>query len=349
MRFFIFKAILFTLLLNSAANAQKLGVLPDIEKPVLLFSDSSRIYVTEKDKICIYDINDLRLVKKFGRTGTRNGEFRLQRGSTRSIMVDVSNGLITVTTEGRMSVFNNNGDFIKELEIHPQIDTIRPYKNMYISSAYYIRVGTGKSEEYFTIHTHGEEDMTLNREFYRSGLGQGTAMGLGTDGDFDIALFPSTVGFQISGDNIIIGDAAKGFYFAIYDLEGNLKKEIEKDFVRVPVSETMKNLALDKYKQRAIYKKYSELIEFEIPEYLPGFRDFKVYENKIFVYLFSQNEKSRTVRILDLSGNELGSYEVPLSDHSTFQNDKYFYLKKNRFNEWEIFVHDLSNKLRTAK
>ncbi|MCP4723655.1 MAG: hypothetical protein GY863_01390 [bacterium] len=334
--------ILIVFLIPSSVSAQKLGVLPDLDSPASLHADSSRFYVTEQDKIYIYTKDNLELIRKFGKAGNNEGEFRIPAGSGWSIRVDIQSENIIVTSEGVMSIFNKKGEFIKEVLIHPQADMIAPFKDRFVSAAYYIIIGTGKSEEYFVIHVNGLKDITRIREFYRSGLGQGSAMGLGDDGDFDVQLFPIPVRVQIFGDKIVLGDAAKGMYFAVYDYEGKLLHEIDEDYVKIPVSETIRNAAITKFKERKTYERFKDIIEFEIPEFLPAFKRFIVSGDNIYVYSYPQNDSVQELIVLDISGNELNRYTVPVSKCSTIRDNNYYYLRMNKYNEWEILVEDLS-------
>ncbi|MFC1492768.1 hypothetical protein ACFL6O_02315 [candidate division KSB1 bacterium] len=336
------KTILLILLFAQTVSAQKLGVLPDVDSPVNIHADSSRFYVTEQDKIYIYARDSLELIRKFGRTGSNDGEFRIPAGSNRNIQINVQSGQIIVTSVNFMSIYSKDGEFIKAVEIHPQSTIMAPFRDRFVSSTYYIRIGTGKSEEYYCIHVEGIEDITRIREFYRSGLGQGAAMGLGDDGDLDVPLFPYPVGFQICGDKILLGDAAKGMYFAVYDYEGRLLYEIDRDYIKIPVTEIIRNAALAKFKQRKTYERFKDMIEFEIPEYLPAFKRFVVSGDQIYVYSYPQNDSVQEIIVMDITGNELNRCSVPLSECSTIRDNNYYYLKKNKYNEWEILVEDLS-------
>ncbi|MFC1563374.1 hypothetical protein ACFL6G_00495 [candidate division KSB1 bacterium] len=339
MKQFVYLIITAALLIPGKIEAQKLGVLPDIETPASIHVDSSNIYVTEQSKIYIYSMNDLSLVRKFGKAGDGHSEFRIESG--RNISIDVSTDNILVSSDGTLSFYSKKGDFINEVEIHPQADITVPFKDRLVSAAYYIRVGTGKSEEYISIHVNGLKDITRIREIYRSSLGQGSAIGFGDDGDLDIRLFPDILKFQARDDKIFIGDAKKGLYFIVYDYEGKVLYEINKDYENKRITEEMKTAKIEKFKKRKIWQRHREMIEFEIPEYLPAFSNFFISEGKMFVYLYSSDNINREILVLDQKGDEIGTISVPLSDHSTVANNRYYYLKKNVYEEWEIYVEDL--------
>ena len=50
--------------------------LPDINKPGFVYLDKKQMYVTEDTSIYIYSLNDLKLIKKFGKRGEGPQEFK---------------------------------------------------------------------------------------------------------------------------------------------------------------------------------------------------------------------------------------------------------------------------------
>ena len=89
-----------------------------------------------------------------------------------------------------------------------------------------------------------------------------------------------------------MGDASKGFYFAVHDAAGALINEIDFEYE--------KRLVMEEEKQKATL---GDAIH-HFPEYYPPFYSFEVFDDKILAYTYPVTEPPE-VTIIDLGGKQV--------------------------------------------
>ena len=95
--------------------------------------------------------------------------------------------------------------------------------------------------------------------------------------------------WAISKDKIYIGNDERGYEICMYDLDGNLKRKIKKEYVPVKVPEEAKKRFLKQY-EKPEYEVYRKKVYF--PKYMPPFQYFFTDdEGRLFVMTY---EKSKT-------------------------------------------------------
>ncbi|MCP4146649.1 MAG: hypothetical protein GY757_02765, partial [bacterium] len=67
---------LFSLLCGMVSGTQVFP-LPDLEKPDSITVSNDRLYFTDRGSVSVYNLNDMKLLFKFGRTGEGPGEFKI--------------------------------------------------------------------------------------------------------------------------------------------------------------------------------------------------------------------------------------------------------------------------------
>ncbi len=82
---------------------------PVLNRPVGLFYRDGKLYVTDvgDQDVKIFSIGDGKLLKKFGRPGTKKGEFMFPHGIT----ADAKNIYVVDSNNSRVQVFDRNGKF----------------------------------------------------------------------------------------------------------------------------------------------------------------------------------------------------------------------------------------------
>ena len=92
--------------------------------------------------------------------------------------------------------------------------------------------------------------------------------------------------FDISDENIFIGNEERNYEIWIYDFQGNLKRKIRKDYKKVKIP--------DVYKQNKLAKmKPQQKIVLYFPDYFPPFFNFAVDEQgRLFVLTYEQDDNS---------------------------------------------------------
>ena len=106
--------LIFLLLLAGFLPAQKTATLPELMHPHSITVDRIHLYVAERARVIIYSLENLRHLVSIGREGQGPREF--QTLPHVPISVDVSGTYLLVASMGKISYYDKNGGFIKEVK-----------------------------------------------------------------------------------------------------------------------------------------------------------------------------------------------------------------------------------------
>ena len=152
-------------------------------------------------------------------------------------------------------------------------------------------------------------------------------------------------------DRLYIGTTEKGFYFAVFNLDGNLLYEIKKKEENRRITNNEKQKIIDGLKKGmgdTRWKAYKSRVDITFGEYYPAYKAFFINDDKIYVFRFPEDEKYEIV-ILDLKGNTLKKNFKPVKElieispgFIYIQGGKYYFMRENDEEEvWEIHEVDL--------
>lgn len=314
----------------------KLIVLPDMVEPQSMSVDRDRIFITEKHKIFVYSSDDHRLLKTFGKVGDEPDAFRKSGGRELRLILDVSGDDAVISSHERISSFSKHGEFKKIVGESPQVDYMAALGPKYVASAYVIEAGTGKSYQHVVLF---DGEMEFIKTVAESHLGAGSAKGFGgPDRKMHLDLVPDYYGFVTYKDRIYLGDSHKGFYFEVFDADGEKLYAIDRDYQPIKIPEEYKKERLEKIGQYRSYQRYKESTVIDEAEYLPAFRSFTVSEGCIYVYTHHRRKGEQEVAVLDLEGNHVNTVFVPKADGYCVYGGKYYFVTANDDDEWELHV-----------
>lgn len=106
--------VMLTVFLITPVQAEKITTLQEIMRPDMLAVGDERIVITEKTSIYLYSLTELRLIKKFGKEGEGPREFKIIPFGPPMIALPYK-GKIYVSSHSKVSVFTNEGEFIREV------------------------------------------------------------------------------------------------------------------------------------------------------------------------------------------------------------------------------------------
>lgn len=119
-------------------RGEKLGLLADVLRPQALEVEDGRLYAMDGASIYIYSLDDLKLIKKFGRKGNGPGELRAGDYISNSISVRpeylMVAGVMGDNAPGMLKIvyFTHEGRFVKEKKVLPQIIRIQPVAKNFV-------------------------------------------------------------------------------------------------------------------------------------------------------------------------------------------------------------------------
>lgn len=296
-------------------------ILSGVFNPGRLTTHDRHIYIVEGYTVKIYSASDLKFVKEFGGKGEGPGEFRFP---LRNIDFDDNN--IYIANLMSVHVFSHLGEFIKSKKTQKMKLHVIPLKDNFVVCEMSLSAGPRNDE--FNLY---DSEFKQIKEIYK------------VPAPFnEFYMLDTTCWYGRSKDKILIADARKDLIM-IFNESGdetyrfNLKNE------KIPIPEEFKRKKIEKLKSefKDRWKIYRKRTKFIWPEYFQVIDRIVTSHGRLFIKTYkNQNGKSEFMA-LDLKGKILK--KVFLSDAILFSinNNKYYYLKENAQDQWELHVEDI--------
>jgi hypothetical protein len=99
-----------------ARAAKKVAVFKEIYKSMQIDVDSNHLYVSQLSTVYIYSLEDFQLKNKFGKEGEGPQEFKGYA------LLNVQPQVLLINSMGKLSFFNKDGTFIKEMRTNAECD-----------------------------------------------------------------------------------------------------------------------------------------------------------------------------------------------------------------------------------
>lgn len=330
------KKVIFTIILFQFVSmllANKRVSLPEVFRPQKIAVNGNRLYIAETGSILIYNLENVKFLKRFGKRGEGPGEIQLIQN------IFLKKDQLVVNSMKKILLFSVNGDYIGEKRLSKVFTRyIYPIKDNYVG-AYIAGDLRGDGKVYYRI---AFLDARLNqiktlaeRELPRKGKTTGR---LKTDAvkDFFKPRFYE--------DRVYIGDTWKGFYIEVFSNNGERIYTINKKYEKIKITdEQIKNILRWKKKEDGFFTSLTgREIKYNFREYFPAYKDFTVQDDKIYVFTYKTNNERQEVIIMDLDGKELGKAFATIAKINAIANGKYYYLKDNLDKEeWELYWEEL--------
>jgi hypothetical protein len=301
---------LLVLVITSVVFAVKIGDIPNLMKPGDLKVDGDNLIVVENStcSIHVYSLKTLELKYKLGSKGEGPGEFR-----ARPFISEVSPNHISGCGWNKVIWFSWEGKMIKEKVFHLQFPGyLEPIKDNYAIL-----------ERYHNPHTYeaGWALLLLNPQLEK--IKELTRVDTKLRVEFthqdrsklklDL-IFPVVEKFHCDG-KIFLANSIKGFYFDVFDHQGNHLYSIDKNdqVEKIKVDDAYKKRLLNYIitNNKPMYDSYVRK-NFLFSKYLAPFKSFRVSDKKIFVVTFKEKDGMRELIVLDLKGKILDRLFLPL-------------------------------------
>jgi hypothetical protein len=341
--FFLLGCVLF-LFVVQLYGANVVTQFKDNFKAPTLLMDENQIYVCDRvlRKIAIYKRDNLQKVAEFGRKGQGPGEFI---GISN---VSLSKEYIYVASYPKLCVFSKGGKLIKEKKGPVEAGGFIPFGKNFIGKSY---PGSHPLDDKVKIqYTLFDGNLEKKKDIFLTEIKKYVMH----KGGKEIVLWiRDCVDAIVYKERLYIGTTEKGFYFAVFNLDGNILYEIKKDEKKRRITNNEKQNILDGAKKsmgEIRWKAYKSRCEIIFGEYYPAYKAFFINDDKIYVFRFPEDEKYEIV-ILDLKGNTLERNFKPVKElgnigtgFNYIQGGKYYRILENDEEEvWEILEIDLMN------
>jgi hypothetical protein len=326
----------YSLIANANENSKKVLVLEDIYKSPYLLVDNENFYITDRylRKVFIYSNEKLEKISEFGRKGEGPGEFMVINCTS------LTDDYICISSFPKLCFFNKKGKLIKEIKGPPDTGTFKPFGKNFIGQSYPYSKPSDKI--YRILYSLFDPGLSKKKDIYLAEFNK-----------FVIYSRPKMISMWVRDctkavpykDKLIVGSTYKGFYFSVFDVNGNMLNEITIDYEKRKITDEEKQRKINEDKKDSSEQRWNDLIarvEIRFPEYYPAYANFIVDNHKIYVFLYPR--ETTEIRVLDFKGILLKKRNIPYfkygfitGDQHTIYEGKFYYLIDNKEEEtWEI-------------
>jgi len=350
--------LIFLLLFIYMVMGTNRGILNEVLEPESIQVYGNELYVVEGAAIFVYSLDDLSLIRKFGKKGEGPGELKVLPFWPNSITVWPD----YIFAEGldKFIFFSKEGKLIKEHKKIKRFMKVLPvWKNFVVKTFPF----QGKDQKYYNAIKVLNTEMEEIKELYRQKV-------LMLEAEGNITMIPESLNFCVYDNKIFVEESPKGFFIEIFDCEGKKLYQIDKKYKKIKVTSKYKNLVMDNLKESFKQKKvgvfvplhiveggwenFKKWAKFIYPDYIPSIRDIVVDNEKIYVQTFNREDNKEEYVILDLKGNTVKKVYLPRIKNSAvfvyqvlglslrfyaINNNRFIYLNENEDDEeWEVHV-----------
>lgn len=321
------------ILMCSCLFSEKLAVLPEVLNPESIAVGGDQLYISDQSTVLLYSLKDFKLIKKIGRQGQGPGEFK------HSPRIAVFPDHLVANCFGKVLFFSRDGNFIKERNTG-LISYVYPVGDNFVGIT--LRRDPATKDNFKVISLHNKK-MEHIRDITKS-LSKTSKRK--PSGRTEREAFRDFFRHRVNKDRIFVADTSKGFHIEVFDSGGHKLYSIDKKNEKVKITEEDKKEFIDEMKNsRDVFDRMMvPRSKFVFKKYYPAFYNFRVRNDKIYVFTYQKKNNKKEIIVLDLKGKILeksyldfgGSYLYSIS------NDRLFYLKENEGSEkWELFAEEI--------
>ena len=276
-------------------------VLEDLVRPETLTVGGGRIFVTEGAKVYLFDLETLKPIRTFGRSGEGPQEFKIYPVGSEAVILH--GGLALVNSIGKVSWVTLDGEFRREVGTKYPFARFKPLCGGYVGSGEDVQ-----NRIYFqTVHIYdGSFERVL--EIYRR---RDWAQEVGGNRVLDAG----GLIVRTAAGRVYVGDRRTDA-IAVFDGAGKRVLTVSHPFEKVPVTGKDIERYHDYYRShpffKAVYEQYKK--SFVFPEVYPWIRDFVIDEDRLFVLTFKREGRRSVLVRFDLDGRYQGRRSVPFFD-----------------------------------
>ena len=313
-------------------QASKTVLLPDLVNPTGIHVDGGRIFITEESSVAIYSADDLRLLKKFGRRGEGPGEFKYP-----PYLIPQAGHLLILNFD-RIFNYSLEGELLEERKIplnyNYWIFPLLPVGEKYIGFPMEPIEGVG----------FGHIGRLYNQEFQPIKKVYDTVPSLvppppppprpgETSRSFskqDLEAIPDCIDLAVAENIFFVADTRKGFFISVFDSQGNMLYEINRDFKKIRVSKKFRDAHMNELREHPNWESLNSRYNYVFKDNFPAFFSFKVADQKIFFITYDKKDNRNEIVVLDLEGKLIGRiFSFPLEPYQRLNET--FLLFSNEF------------------
>lgn len=329
------KKLIYILLLSVIASpffGQSGKVLEDLMNPLSVEIDNSQIYFTEGENIYIYSLNDLTLLKKFGKAGSGPQEFLVQPQVP--LLLSVSRDYLIVNSQGKVSFWKKDGTYIRENKVQVGVFSgfFRPLSDGYVGLRIIIEDGI----MYFGADYYDKDFKKIRLLFKQKHFFQ---QGKKMNPVGRIPFFSTWKGkAYIEDEHGVIH---------IFDKTGKEYPPVSHNFKPLKINSDHKKRILDFFKNdpgiKQLWNFFKDNLEF--PKNFANIQNSIVVDDKIYMQTYRRDNGNVEFIIYNIDGKYIGTRMVPLKEMNIIRlypymisKGKFYQIFENEDEDWELSI-----------
>ncbi|UCH97151.1 MAG: hypothetical protein JSV88_09960 [Candidatus Aminicenantes bacterium] len=348
----IFSLIVFAGIFLFPAN---LGTVNGVLKPNMIEVAGHELYIVEGAVISVYSLNDLQLIRQFGRDGEGPGELKVVPYYNNR--VSVFPDFILAESVDKLIYFSKEGAVIKQVKKPVESGFFTPVGKNFVGKK--VKRDPGQKTTFIVIVLY---DLELHeiKELYRQKFAQQVS-----GRNVTIQLFVDLVNFQVWDNKIFIEKSPEGFLIDVFDHNGKALYQIKREYEKTKITGAHKEAAIKEIKEDPTIKRrikqfgswenLLKMMKFTFPEFMPAIQYMEIADGRIYARTFQKKNNKEEYIVIDLEGKMLRRTYIPrvhplsLKDQligvkmAVIRNDKLYYLKENEEQEvWQLHVYEIN-------
>jgi hypothetical protein len=313
--------------------------MPDVIQPVTLVVSNDKIIIPEREHIGFYSLEDFHLEKQFGRRGEGPGEFNYPPH------INAFPDYLVANTMGKLIYYSYDGSLIKETKIKFPYNygtwPMLPVGENFVGFPMEVEKTSQGTIQLRHIGRLYDREFKPVKQLCEAILPlvppppppprEGTKPKPTPKQDFNV--IPEYVDYAVVDDRIFLADNRKGFHISVFDHQGNLLYEIDKEYKKLKVPEEYKQAYMKRQQEHPDWESLERRFNYKFSNYFPAFSSFKVANDKIYITTYEKKDGKFEVVVMELDGKILKrSFSFPLPP---FQDPSYSFSLFS--NEYEIY------------
>jgi hypothetical protein len=287
--------ILICLLFALSLFGERLTTFPQIYKPKGIWVGENLVCISEGAAVFLYDLNDFKLIKKFGRRGEGPREF------SGGLIINILKEKIMIESQKKLSFYSLKGDFIKEMRRLPKYRGLKLLEDRYVASS-----GILSNDVYHNVAKILDADFNELKTFYHDEARYHQKK--------QVTNFSTAWYFDVSEKKCFIVGSTD-FKINVFNKNGDSLYTISPKYERVKVSQEFIDIWFEYIKKRrgmAVYHNFKQRVRF--PEFFPAILDLIVDSGHVYVLTFGRKQEKSEFIIFDLEGKLVKKTFLPLKD-----------------------------------
>ncbi len=330
-------------LMAAVSYGAKAVTLEKLNKPDFINVDDQHIIINENTSVYVYSAPEVKLKASFGKPGEGPQEFkRVPAPWIPNLFIYLQPDKILVNSLGKVSLFDHEGNFLREFKTNPPMANFVPMKGKYIGVS--TSRGGERREMIFALY---DSTFKKEKEVFRTMFPQQRGKKVNP---LEMGVIKLHFYRQATKDKIFIPTLEGVFH--VFDAGGKELRVIRPDYPEVAFSSEDEK-KYDRFfststRFKDIYMNERDTVQF--PSKYPSMKDYRVDENKLYVITNKRNGDTYETLVFDHGGKLLGKSGVVLHEQDLLEvypfdihNGKVYQVVENEDEEeWELHVTEMT-------